>query len=56
MKDITKQVSDQDHVIVPTTDKASLFTVMQTDGYKQKVLKRLLKDGKDISIERLIEA
>jgi hypothetical protein len=29
---------------------------MQTDDYKQKVLKHLLKDGKEISRERLIQA
>jgi hypothetical protein len=48
-------VSNQEHIIVPT-DKTNSFTVMQTDDYKQKVLKHLLRDGKEISRERLIQA
>jgi hypothetical protein len=56
IRDIAKKVSDQDHIIVPTTNKTNVFTVMQTDDYKQKVLKHLLKDGKAISRERLIQA
>jgi hypothetical protein len=55
IRDIAKQMSEQDHIIVPT-DKTNSFTVMQTDDYKQKVLKHLLKDGKEISRERLIQA
>jgi hypothetical protein len=39
-----QQVSEhQDHIIVPT-NKTNSFTVMQTDDYKQKVLKHLLKE------------
>jgi hypothetical protein len=55
IRDIAKQVSEQDCIIVPT-DKRNSFTVMQTEDYKQKVLKHLLKDGKEISRERLIQA
>jgi hypothetical protein len=60
IRDIGKQVSDQDHSIIVPTDKTNSFTVMQTDDYKQKVLKHLLKDGernlkREIG-ERLIQA
>jgi hypothetical protein len=54
-RDIAKQVSDQDHIIVPT-DKTNPFSGMPTEEYKQKVLRHLLKDGKEISRERLILA
>jgi hypothetical protein len=37
-------------------DKTNSFSVMQTDDYKQKVLEHLLKDGKEISRQRLIQA
>jgi hypothetical protein len=50
-----KQVSHQDHIIVPT-DKTNSFSVMPTEEYKQKVLRHLLKDRKEISRERLILA
>jgi hypothetical protein len=55
IQDIAKQVSDQYHFIVPT-DKTNSFSVMPTEEYKQKVLRHLLKDGKEISRERLILA
>jgi hypothetical protein len=51
IRDIAKQVSDQDHIIVPT-DKTNSFSVMPTEEYKQKVLRHLLKDGKEISREK----
>jgi hypothetical protein len=55
IRDIAKQVSNQDHIIVPT-DKTNSFSVMPTEEYKQKFLRHLLKDGQEISGERLILA
>jgi hypothetical protein len=55
IRDIAKQVSNQDRIIVPT-DKMNSLTVMQTEDYRQKVLKHLIKNGKEISRERLIQA
>jgi hypothetical protein len=56
IRDIAAQTSDQDHVIVAPTGKMSSFTIMQTDKYKQKALRHLLKDGKEIQRERRTQA
>jgi hypothetical protein len=43
--DVATQVSDNDHVIIPT-DRTNSLAIMPTDEHKQKALRRLLKDGK----------
>jgi hypothetical protein len=50
---LAKEDSAADQVIVPT-DKTNSFVLMDARIYKQKVLRHLLKDGKEIPLSRLV--
>jgi hypothetical protein len=47
-------VSPDNKVIVPA-DKTNWFATMEVDEYKQKVLRHLLPDGKEIDLQRIVD-